>query len=211
MKNNGIIRKTLDFIERLPIYSIITLLIGICLLVFPEKVLEVALRICGALLLVYALYRLIAVFVLDADIFESSANLISTVIILTLGVLFLINPLFISGVISTLFGIYLIVIGLFNLWRSSVIKEHCEIFGIEENKDTKRSRAITAIISLVLGLILVIFPLAIEKFTAIITGICLIIESSKTVIFKIIELFRSNNCKDTKTIEADFIDKSDTL
>ena len=211
MKSNGILRKTLDFIEKLPIYSIITLLIGVCLLVFPEKMLMVTLRICGALLLVYAIYRFIAVFVLDADIFESSATLISTVIILTLGVLFIVNPLFISGVISTLFGIYLIIIGLFNLRRSSIIREHCEIFGITESRSAQRTRAVTAVISLVLGLILVIFPLAIEKFTAIITGICLIIESAKTIIFKTIELFRSNNGKETKTIEADFIDKSDTL
>ena len=210
MKNNGAGRRIIAFIEKLPIYSIITLLVGLWLLIFPERALEVALRISGLLFVIYALYRFIAVFVLDTDIFESSSGLFSTVMTLTLGILLLTNPLFITGIISTLFGVYLVICGIFSLWRSSVIKNHYELFGISEDKTSRRIRTITAIINLTIGLVLIIFPLAIEKFTAIVTGICLVTEGIKSIILKAIELTRVKKThRSDGAIEADFVDKSD--
>ena len=208
MKRNGTAEKILLFIEKLPLYAIVTLLIGIWLLIFPERALEVALRISGTVLLIYALYRFIAVFMLDTDIFESSASLFSTSVTLILGLLLAVNPLLMAGILSTLFGIYLTVIGLFGVWRSSVMRDHYESFGIVENGTQRTTRVITAAISLLLGISLIVFPLALEKFTAIITGICLIAEGVKSIALKIIELRRSNH---GDTIEADFTDKSDTL
>ena len=209
MKNNGFGRKIIDFIDKLPIYSIITLLTGLWLLIFPERALEVALRISGLLLVVYALYRFIAVFVLETDIFESSVSLFSTVITLTLGILLLANPLFITVIVSTLFGVYLIISGLFALWRYSVLKEHYEIFGVKEDRSSRSLRFVTAIITLILGLVLVIFPLAAEKFTAIVTGICLTVESIKSIALKFKELRRTPRTHHTNEIEAEFVDKSD--
>ena len=211
MKNNGLTKRITAFIEKLPIYAIVTLLIGIWFLIFPEKALDISLRISGVVLLLYAIYRLIAVFLLDTDVFESSSSLISTVITLALGMLLVVNPLFVADIISTLFGMYLIVIGVFTLWRSSVMKEHYQIFGIVEDKSNARLRAVTAVISLVLGLVLVIFPLAMENFAAMVTGICLIIDGAKNITVRIIEAVKARRSAPKSDIEVDFIDKSDSF
>ena len=210
-KTDSLLRRIISFVEKLPIYYIITLLTGLWLLIFPEQALTVALRISGLLLIIYAIYRFIAVFILDTDIFESSAAFLSTVITLVLGALLLANPLLVSGIVSTLFGIYLIITGAFSLWRHSVLKEHYENFGIAESKGSARLRFATALITLILGLILVIFPLASEKFTAIVTGVCLILESIKGIALKIAELRHAGRSSQasSRAIEADFVDKSD--
>ena len=211
MKNNKLIQRILSIIEQLPVYAMISVFIGLWILIFPERALETTLRISGAILLVYALYRFVAVFFIDNDVFESSVSLFSTVATLTIGMLLTVNPLFVAGILSTLFGIYLIIIGLFGIWRASVLKEHYEVFGIVEDAASRRIRFITAIISFALGLVLVIFPLAAEKFTAVVTGICLITEGAKSIIFKIIHLCTLAKGTKTKDIEADFVDKSDSL
>ena len=206
-----ITNRLLRFLEKLPIYSITTLLIGVWLLVFPENALQTALRISGTVLLVYALYRFVAVFVLDTDVFERPSSLFSTVINLVLGMLLIVNPLFVAGIISTMFGVYLIISGAFGLWRAAVVKENYELFGIVEDRHTRRKRAIMAIVSLTIGLVMIIFPLAAEKLTTAVTGICLITEGARSIIVKAIEHLSAPRTKEKKDIEADFIDKSDTL
>jgi uncharacterized membrane protein HdeD (DUF308 family) len=211
MKRNGLTQRILYIIEQLPVYAIISFFIGLWILIFPERALETTLRISGAILLVYALYRFVAVFIIDNDAFESSVSLFSTVATLTLGILLTVNPLFVAGILSTLFGIYLIITGIFGIWRASVLKEHYEVFGIVEDASSRRMRFITAIISFILGLLLVIFPLTVEKFTAVVTGICLVTEGAKSIVFKIIHLYTLTKGTKTKDIEADFVDKSDTI
>lgn len=211
MNKNNLQNRVLSVIERLPLIAIIITVIGILLICFPESALSAVLRASGVIILIYSIYRLISVFILDKDIFRTTLDLALTLAALIIGVLLLANPLRMSALISVMFGLYLIADGAFRLWSLAISKARYEYFGMPVNQRARIIKTALAAITLVVGVFLLIFPLATHKFMAIITGVCLLIEGIKTVISRIIEWkveARKATTRKNPAIEAEFEDKT---
>ena len=211
--NKGFLAKIFEILEKIPIYSIITLVIGLLLLIFPGSALALMLRIGGILILVYSIYKLISIFVLDTDIFSGSLGFFATVATLTVGIILVINPSVIGGIVFTLFGLYLATMGIFSLWRASMLDAHYEFLGIKKDKTTQVVSSLLSIVTLLLGIILIVFPLTLPRLAITVSGICLVIEGIKSATVKIIEIVNERKTDKTSTkenlIEADFVDKTD--
>ncbi len=210
MSKPTVSERIFSFLERIPIFHIITLIIGVLLVVFPSQTLATVLRVSGIMMLVYAIYKLFSVFVLRSDIFSSSLSLFSTFVTIAVGVILIAEPLLVGGVVSALFGLYLLARGGFDIWRITVRRAHLEFFGLEENKKARVIAYVLACVNVVVGIVLMIFPLATQNFTAVIVGICLAVESVKSIIAICAKerVTRKNIDDKPGDIEVDFIDKT---
>lgn len=197
-------------LEKIPIISIIIIIIGLLLICFPKSATAAVLRVSGIIILFYSLYRLIFVFLLDKDIFRATLDFALSIAALIISILLLADPLGMSSFVSILFGIYLISDGAFRLWRLAVSKAKYAYFGIPFDKKQRAVKATFSALTLATGAFLLILPLATHKFVALSTGVCLVFEGVKGIIAKIIE-FKINsgdNYSKSSYIEADFEDKT---
>lgn len=197
-------------LEKIPIISIIIIIIGLLLICFPKSATAAVLRVSGIIILFYSLYRLIFVFLLDKDIFRATLDFALSIAALIIGILLLADPLGMSSFISMLFGLYLLSEGAFRLWRLAISKVKYAYFGIHIDKKSRAIKATLSALTLATGAFLLVFPLATHKFVALTTGVCLVFEGIKGIIAKIIE-FKINsgdNYRKYSDIEADFEDKT---
>ena len=205
--------KTLPLIlEKIPIISLIITIIGLLLICFPRSATAAVLRTSGVIILIYSIYRLIFVFLLNKDVFRTTLDFALAFFALIISVLLLADPLGMSSFISMLFGLFLIAESAFRLWSLAVSRARYEYFGMPIDTKSRAFKITFSVITLVIGTFLLIFPLATHSFVAVITGLCLVFEGVKGVIARIIEIknnpdkFPSARSND---IEADFEDKTD--
>jgi uncharacterized membrane protein HdeD (DUF308 family) len=198
-------------IEKIPIISVILTVIGLLLICFPESATAAVLRASGIIILIYSIYRLVFVFLLDKDIFRTTFDFALAFAALIVSILLLADPMGMSMFISMLFGLYLITDGAFRLWRLAISKARYEYYGMPIDKKSRAIKTALSTVTLVVGAFLLIFPLATHKFAAIITGVCLVFEGIKGIIARIIEWKKSPNKsigQKPMDIEADFEDKT---
>lgn len=204
-------KNAFSIIEKIPIIAIIITLIGLLLICFPESAMPAVIRVSGAVILIYSVYRLLSAFILEKDFLSTALDLALAFTSLITSIFLLANQSRMSAFISVIFGLYLIADGAFRLWSLAIFKARCEFFGMEIDNKARIIKTVFAAITLAVGVFLVIFPLATHKFIAIITGVCLVFEGIKGIAARIIELRKSpkdTNSKPTD-IEADFEDKTD--
>ena len=127
------------------ISSVIMCILGICLLVKPDFILNTVSTVIGIIILIPGVVALI-------DYFKTkySANLVVGVVACIIGILFIFNPKFISSILPFILGVYFIINGISKLQ-----------YGIELRKnkiDNYMAIIVTSILILICGILSIVNP-----------------------------------------------------
>lgn len=144
-------------------------IIGILLLINPDIFTSTISYICGGILLTFGILKLIAYF--RGDNFET--EILMAIILCATGIFIIARPSFIFSIFAFFFGIYMLCQGIYSIKGALLIKEY--------NKDNWVAPMIIAVLTTILGLIIIINPFATIKATLKVLGITLIISAAFSI------------------------------
>ena len=153
------------------VVCILSIALGIALVIEPTFLTKLVSYILGGVSLGFGIYNIVMYFLGEHEgmVFLMIKGLILAVI----GIFLFIRPDFIPRMISTAFGIYMLVNGVIGLTNATEIKR----FGDSEWQFPMISAAVT----FVLGFIILINPMLPVKAAMIVLGICLIISGASNL------------------------------
>ena len=164
--------------------AIVSVIVGILLVIFHNEAPEMIIRVLGIAVLTAGVVALITYFVDKSNAYLSVVGLVLGIILIVLGIWMVASPSSIMSVISIFFGIVLIVDGIIDIQISS------------SSTDTKSKgfiiSLILGIITLIAGIIIIIFYKPIVTGFAILFGVLLIFEGVSDIV---IIAIASNNKK----------------
>lgn len=181
------------------IISLLYLVLGFCIILFPTRSLETICFIVGIIAAVIGLYKTLFFFLRHHRNYIIWLDLISGLFSLLAGILLMLHPTFITNLFPVIIGILVIIDSAFKLQtslnlRKKLFKNWWSLFFI-------------ALAGLVLGFLLVIHPFEANKVALILVGISLLLNG----IQNLLSLFYTVKIKKNNTaLEADFIDISDS-
>lgn len=184
-----------EAIKSLKMQTIVTaamlVVIGILFIVFPESSLKVLCYIAGGIMIFLGACRL-AQYILEMARQKHSTALVSAVMLLVLGIVFVVNPGLIIGLFTIIFGIVMILDGVETLQTAingALIKAKCWWVDL-----------IIACVVLVLGLVVLICNTS--EWIMIFAGVALIVEGVLDLAGGIFYSVRANKEmeKDTKEV-----------
>lgn len=185
------------------IISIIEILVGILFFLKPALVQGTISYIVGSLLIVFGLIVLITFFV-DSPLYSTAFK---AVILICAGLFILIKPGFIFSVMAVIFGLYLVVDGIAGIRGASMMKSR-------EDSSLWVLSLVIAILTIVLGLIVLAYPLASSLISMKIFGILLIISGvlniynggiTKRYFKKALKLARENGTVEYVDVESEAV------
>lgn len=98
--------------------AILYVALGVVLLIWPDTTLTVLCYLFGGILLAYGVITIISFFVHDSAMGAFRLELVLGIVASALGVLFLIQPVFILSIVPVILGAYLAIDSLVNLKRA---------------------------------------------------------------------------------------------
>ena len=132
------------------ITSLIFIILGVVLLIWPNTALDVVCRIVGAGLLVGGVAAVVMFLVSRDRNFVSVAALTAGVIIAVIGLWVFMNPKFLVALVPTIMGIIIIISGVVNLGETITIHR--------EHGDGTLASFILAVLTIALGLLIFFNP-----------------------------------------------------
>lgn len=164
--------KTLNkYINLSMILSILFIIVGVILIIWPKTSLETISYMIGAFLLVYGIYNFIDSFSIN-PIF-CFVQMTSSVLAFVLGIIIFLNPTIFESLIPIVLGIFFIINGSFKTRLSFIIKDVSDNWILS---------LITSILMIICGVLLIINP----KITAIMlttmVGILLVVYSVADIV-----------------------------
>ena len=139
--------------------------IGLLLLINPEIFTDTISYILGGILLAFGILKLIAYF--RENNFEN--DILMAIILCATGIFIIAKPDFIFKILAFFFGVYMLCQGLYSIKCALLIKEY--------NKDNWITSMIMAVLTTILGLVIVLNPFGTIKTTLNILGVALIISA----------------------------------
>lgn len=149
--------------------SIVFLVLGVLLLIAPAAMLDLYVRIIGAVLLLGAIVRLVAYFVEKAEN-RVPLSLILGVVSAAIGIFFLAAPGVVTRVLAYVFGAILILNSLLDLVIAVRLPSG------------KLVAALLSLLGLVLGVLVIVNPRAFSDFITRLIGATLIYESIVSIV-----------------------------
>lgn len=176
--------------------NIILLALGICLVIWADKVTSLISVALGVLFLVYAVYNFIAWYRVENRNVADNAKLITAIALTVAGGFLIIEKDFLKELISIILGIFLLIESIFRLQDALNSKKY--------NPNYKNS-LILAIIGVVCGALCVFGKIIIPDLMVQILGVLLIIfavsDTTGGIITK--KSFKTS----AKTVEAEIVDE----
>ena len=148
--------------------NIIMLILGICLLIWADKVVNGISMAIGSLFILYALYNFVAFFRADKKSSEV-ARLITGIAMVIAGIFLITQTNFIKELISFVVGVFIIIESMFRLQDALKIRSL--------NKDLAKWPLILSCISLVCGVLCILGKLLVPDIFLQILGVMLIVFS----------------------------------
>ena len=185
------------FVSSFPLFDVLTLIFSLLLIFAPISTVTVIIRAIGITAAAYALWRIALTIFIYERAFATTILTVSYVLLFVFGLILLINPKGALAFLSAAVGIFLVAEGGIKLFRAAAHGSGRMLFS-----------RISAILTIVLGCLLLFFPSGGAKISAILIGASLLFESSSNII---IGYMPKRTKRDPTYIEADFIDKSDEL
>ena len=96
------------------VFSILMFIIGICLLLWGQKLLDIITIVFGSLLILYGLYNLISA-LKNKSKDKNTLTIIYSLIVLVIGIVLVVKPNILSLVISFIVGIYIVISSIASL------------------------------------------------------------------------------------------------
>ena len=144
-------------------------IIGILLLINPDIFTNTISYICGGILLTFGILKLIAYF--RGDNFET--EILMAILLCASGVFIITKPDFIFKILAFFFGIYILGQGIYSIKGALLIKEY--------NKDNWTAPMVVAVLTTIVGLIIVLNPFGSIKATLKVLGIALIFSAAFSI------------------------------
>lgn len=175
------------------ITAIMLVVVGILFIVFPETSLKVLCYIAGGIMIFLGACKLV-LYIMELTSERRSTSLVSGVMMLVLGIVFVANPGIIIGLFTLIFGVVMILDGIGKLQDA--------INGALAKQEGWWVDLIIACIVLVLGLVVLICNTS--SWVMIFAGVSLIVEGALDFAGAI--FFSSKARKATKIDDSDVID-----
>ena len=155
------------------VLSVFCIVMGIALIIRPDFFTRVVGLVVGGVITAMGAVALLRYFIRTKTDPNNASGLISGVILVLAGVFVMVRPDFIPKVIAFVFGAYMLISGITNIQGAFALKKH------------NRTRWIKAMVSAVLttlaGLMLVINPILLADVTFRLMGVCLLISGMSNI------------------------------
>ena len=148
--------------------DVIMLVLGICLLIWADEVVNTISIAIGSLFILYAAYNIIAFFRAEKRS-SATTKLIAGIAMIIAGIFLITQTSFIKELISFIVGIFIVIESMFRLQDSFEIRKH--------NKDAAKWPLILSCIGLVCGVLCILGKLMLQDLFLQILGVMLIIFS----------------------------------
>ncbi len=155
------------------IVSALLFVIGLLLVIFPNHALNLFCYIAGAALILFGVYRLI-IYVLELKNNKFSLALLSAAVLIAFGLLLVINPGIVTGMLTVLFGIIIIIEAVSNL--QDAVNRY-----IAKEKGWWL-QLVVAVITLPFGIVILVNPFTSTEIIMIFAGISLMLEAVITLL-----------------------------
>lgn len=146
--------------------SIISLVLGIVMVIYPEKTMSVICYVIAGAILVYGIIDIISYFTAKAYNGAFSLTLLKGVVAAVIGIIIFINPKYLATFIPIVLGILLIIDGITSIQKSVFLKNNNVYFW--------HVSMVESIITFAFGIFVLINPLSVERAIIICLGIAFI-------------------------------------
>ena len=150
--------------------SVLYLALGIFLLMVPGTALNVVCYALGAVVLACAVVQLVRYFVVERGIFQSQLTLISGLVCLGLGAFLIIRSDIVVRILPIVFGLFVIFDSLGRIQNALELRR-C-------NYDSWKGFLLLAVLSIVLGVVMILNPFGTMETLVMAIGVILIIEGA---------------------------------
>ena len=181
------------------ILSVIYIILGVILLIYPSQTIDVICRIIGATAVICGAYMIMKFFFRGASSILSATGLVFGIFCLVCGIILIASPDFVKSILPFILGIVIIIDSAFKLMTSFEIKN--------TTREGWLGVLVLSVIGLVFGFIIVFNAGATADFIVRIIGVSLIVESIENLCTAavICGKFRSfGKSERRKTIEGEF-------
>ncbi len=150
--------------------SVLYLALGIFLLMVPGTALNVVCYALGAVVLACAVVQLVRYFAVERGIFQSQLTLISGLVCLGLGAFLIIRSDIVVRILPIVFGLFVIFDSLGRIQNALELRR-C-------NYDSWKGFLLLAVLSIVLGVVMILNPFGTMETLVMAIGVILIIEGA---------------------------------
>lgn len=182
--------------QEITFVNIAMLVLGVMLIIFPEKSADIVCIVAGIILGIWGLVRLIAYFASGKIESFGSFALVQGTALLGFGILFIINPGILKTFLTAALGIILIVSGVMKLqYAVDLLRLKDKFWYIS---------LLGAIVSITLGAIVFFNPFKTAKWLMIFIGIALTVNSIWDIV-SVVVLTKAISNNDKKMIEVETV------
>ena len=151
------------------ILSVIYIILGVILLIYPSQTIDVICRIIGATAVICGAYMIMKFFFRGASSILSATGLVFGIFCLVCGIILIASPDFVKSILPFIIGIVIIIDSAFKLMTSFEIKN--------TTREGWLGVLVLSVIGLVFGFIIVFNAGATADFIVRIIGVSLIVEA----------------------------------
>ena len=155
------------------VLSVFCIVMGIALIIRPDFFTRVVGLVVGGVITAMGAVALLRYFIRTKTDPNNASGLISGVILVLAGVFVMVRPDFIPKVIAFVFGAYMLISGITNIQGA---------FALKKNNSTRWIKAmVSAVLTTLAGLMLVINPILLADVTFRLMGVCLLISGMSNI------------------------------
>ena len=164
-------KKINKYINLSIILSVLFMIVGVLLIIWPKASLDTFAYIIGTILIVYGIYSFIDSFTINPIFFFF--QMVTSILSFLLGICVFLNPSIFESIIPITLGIFFVISGIFSLRISFIIKDMGSSFVMS---------LISSILMIICGIILIINPAGTIIVLTTLIGILLIVYSISNVV-----------------------------
>lgn len=162
-----------DFKRHFILVSVLYLILGIILIIWPATSLTVVCYVLGAIMILYGLLQVVRYFSLDKEFRIFKLDLFIGIVSLVFGIFTLVSPGMIISILPVIVGIFFLV--------EAVIKIQNAVELNRAGFDNWWLVLLVGILVAALGVLLLINPFAAMTTFVMVIGICLIVDSAASI------------------------------
>ncbi|WP_343207892.1 HdeD family acid-resistance protein [Anaerolentibacter hominis] len=156
------------------VVAVLYMLFGLVLLIWPEMSLMTICYSFGVITIVFGIVRLIGYFVKDSFVSAFRYDLVIGVLAVAAGIFILIKPDFIASILPVVLGIFIIVSSMIKLQNALDLKRF--------HYDNWWVVVIFAVLTTVLGIIIIVNPFEAAKMAMMFVGVALAVDGVLSLI-----------------------------
>lgn len=155
------------------VLSVFCIVLGIALIAKPDFFTNAIGYVVGGLLAAYGAVELVRYFIKSREDPMYATGLAAGIVLCAAGIFIIARPDFIPKIIALIFGLYMLISGIVNLQDSLNIRS--------SGRDSWQFSTVSAVITIVIGIVLVVNPLLLTDAALTILGISLLLSGISNI------------------------------